>query len=501
MTTDTDALPDMLHWYEGMLLLPEHFQAAGRRQEMLSGHLTQFASPHGWGVGAVAIDIGDDRLRVTAVEGVLPDGSMVRHAASSGDDALEIDLGSQRQRFDTQRKATLFLTIVKWSDRDLAQIGPDAGALARFRSVRGQPLERDDPDPAVGDPASEAMRERPWLRPILGLHLGDTIDDVPARYTALPLARIMRMPDGKLARDPRYEPPRVAIGDAPAIVESAAGIAKQLRDKAQFLDERLRHKPVVDHAGARGAADAISEQLGLLNRRFQMLQRNVENLQALARTVPRLEGLIGDGRAHPFTLYLTLCDIVGDLALLGGELNLPKVPAYRHPDPLDSLEQLESLISRMLASISQRFRVLEFDRTGDGRFEFLFQKNEMDANFVIGAVRGKGESTDGVNAWIENAKISTDGKLADLKVRRIGGAERKKIDQDEGLDLGAQSMTSLFRVRTSSADADPNDRLLVIENTDPNGPVAILLYLPRDGYRGEPASADEPLVAPAPALP
>ena len=33
MAIDPTLIPDTIHWYEGMLLLPEHFRAAGRRPD------------------------------------------------------------------------------------------------------------------------------------------------------------------------------------------------------------------------------------------------------------------------------------------------------------------------------------------------------------------------------------------------------------------------------------------------------------------------------------
>ena len=481
MTIDPRAIPAMLHWYEGMLLLPEHFQAAARRQEMLGGYLSRIAAPHGWGVQTLEQHIADGKLVVTALDAVMPDGLVVRYRSTDADDAppLEADLTAKQHRLEERHRPIVHLVVIKWNESDLAQEGSASGGLARYRSVRGEPLGGADSDVAAADMASEAMRERPWLHPILKLHVGDGgMHPPPARYVGLPIARVMKTADAAIALDPQYEPPRTEIGRRGPLHDTARTVAAELRNKAVFLSERLRGEQGRTSNGGKAAEPSVNTQLRLLNRRFQMLQRNVENLQALARTVPRLEGLIGDGHAHPFTLYLTLCDIVGDLAMLGGELNLPTVPSYEHRDPLASLDVLEAHIFRMLQSLNQRFQVLEFERKDEHRFELTFRPDDFGARFIVGAVRAKGDAASNVVNWMKNATISTEGKLTDDQ-RRRDPVPRRQIERDEDLDLTAPTLTTLFEVDARKEHIDRSDRTLVIQNTDADGPMSILLYLPR----------------------
>jgi type VI secretion system protein ImpJ len=66
----------------------------------------------------------------------------------------------------------------------------------------------------------------------------------------------------------------------------------------------------------------------------QQTQEIARQLSSVVRTLPRLEALLQSGVAHPFPVYLTLCDIVGDIAVIGNQLNLPQLSGYEHRDAL-----------------------------------------------------------------------------------------------------------------------------------------------------------------------
>lgn len=490
MPIDPRVIPDMLHWYEGMLLMPEHFQSANRRQEALGGYLAQACAPYPWGVRTIETELRDGILIVRKLEAVLPDGLVVRHFEEDPETLpLEIDLKRQKPNLEPQKKLAVHLVVPAWSDQMIAQEGPDAGALARYRSVRGARLERDD-DPGLNEPAQEAMRERPWLRPILRLYVTDgPLVRPPGKYVSMPIARVYLNAESTIVAD-RYEPPRLTIAGARELMACARDVAAELRGKARLLNDRLQRDGGLPDRQASEAAPTIEMQLRLIARRFQALQHNVENLQALVRTVPRLEALTKDAQTHPLPLYYALCDIVGDMALLGGELNLPEIPAYTHADPLAAFDFLERHIFCMAASLNQKFRVLAFERVTPGRFELAFKAQDLPDRFVLGAVRGKGTPASPVKEWMTKSMIATDEQRLDLKLRRVGGAPRQPIDRDETLDLVAPAMTSLFRVEADPDTIDPAGGTLVVEHSSGEPPIALLLYLPRDV--GEPAAVPAP---------
>lgn len=483
MPIDPAAIPDMIHWYEGMLLMPAHFQEAGRRQEALSGYLAQAAIPHAWGVRRLRFRLEDGVLEIVELEAVMPDGMVVSYEAGQAEDlALRLDL---KGKFEGRKPRTVFLTVPAWSARSAAMDDPEPGTLMRYRSVRGARLEPDDLSGNDEDAASEAMRERPWLRPAFDLTITDDALDPPtAKYASLPLLRVFQDPEATIGPD-SYEPPRLDIGASRFVQQCARDVTQELRAKARFLADRMRTDPGMMQQDNAGGLQAIEMHLRTVMRRFQSLQDNAGKLHAVARPVPRLEALLRDGSAHPFTLYLALCDVVGDLALISGELNLPELPTYCHADALPGFEAVKAHILRMLDTLNQRFRTVPFERASESRFELRFRPEELGGRFTIGAVRGRGAAASLVGGWIAKAAIASGDQMPDLRRRRVAGAARKAIERDDTLDLSPPPLTSLFSVDVSADSITLSDGLLVIENNAPEGPTDLLLYVPRDVGAGD----------------
>lgn len=487
-------IPDMLCWYDGMLLLPEHFQAAHRRQEMLSGYLARTAAPYGWGVKSLTASIAGTKLVVAKLDAVMPDGLAIRYRAEDTEEpALEADLSEHKPLLENNGRLRVHLIVKAWSDDIVAKNEPEPGGFDRYRSVKGARLERDDPDVGKGDAAAEQMRERPWLRPTLKLHVGD---DGLTKYVALPIARIAQNNDSKIIFH-RYEPPRPTIAgsdhlcdiveqqNSPRFTEIhhlrdvAAKVAAGLRAKEQFLGAKVQRDRGA--AGFRAAAGpATDTHLRQLILQFQMHQNDIENLRALVRPVPRLEALTHDSGAHPFDLYLALCDIVGDLAMLEGEPNLPERIPYDHLDALASFDKLELHIRHMLDSLAQRFRILPFVPTESGRFELHFHPADLGESLVIGAKRAKDQLVSTIDSWMANAAIATQGRMAGLRPRRISGPGRKSIPRDDALDLAPPPLISLFRIDPSPEFIDREDGVIIVENPDAGGPTSIFLYAALD---------------------
>lgn len=504
MADELLSIPDMLHWYDGMLLLPEHFQAAHRRQEMLVGYLARTVAPHGWGVKTLKASIAGTKLAVLELEAVMPDGLAIHYrvgALDKGESPLEADLTDKKPMLEHRNRLTVHLLATAWSDDLMVEDASEPGGSGRYISVKGAPLERDDSDTGKADPAAEKMRERPWLRPVLKLHVGEVSPQ--GKNVALPIVRIAQDNDSRIVFD-RFEPPRPALGGSVCLTDTvdnqhpshfaekhhlhdvATKVATSLRDKAQFLGDKVQRDRAVP--GFRAAAGpAIDTRLRQLIQQFQMHQHDVENLRALVRPVPRLEGLIKDRSAHPFALYLALCDIVGDLAMLKGELYLPEVPAYDHLDPLASFDVLELHIRSMLDSLAQRFRTLHFVPVRRGRFELAFHPADLGERLIVGAMRAKEQTVDSIQSWMTHADIATSERLPELKPKRIIGPPRLPIGRVDALDLSPPARTSLFEIEASAEFIDRNDGLLVIENNASGGPTSILLYAPLDSSGPGPA--------------
>src|SRR4029079_7827252 len=69
-----------VHWYEGMFLRPQHFQAGQRHLEHQADRSAQWDVHYNWGLRSLELDLdalANFRLVVRALEARLRDGSLV----------------------------------------------------------------------------------------------------------------------------------------------------------------------------------------------------------------------------------------------------------------------------------------------------------------------------------------------------------------------------------------------------------------------------------------
>jgi type VI secretion system protein ImpJ len=192
--------PPAIDWHEGMLLAPQHFQLLSRRIDQLAAYRIADAAPFAWGVRRAQADpalLIDGVVRIEALEAVLADGTIVNLAA----DDLELRLALAGFP-ELERGQPLRIWLVL-PTRHAGADGHDDDS--RFRSVEG-PLVWDET-------TGEGRMRMPVLRPRLRLL---AVERPPRKYTSLPLFEVRRERDLIVLAD--YEPPRLAIGDAPALL-------------------------------------------------------------------------------------------------------------------------------------------------------------------------------------------------------------------------------------------------------------------------------------------
>src|ERR1041385_1100034 len=88
-------IPAAIHWHEGLLLTPQHFQQLTSRHEALVQYSASVYSPFCWGLRRFrhqGLILPAGKLEVLELEAVMPDGLVVSHDIANGSAPLEIDL-------------------------------------------------------------------------------------------------------------------------------------------------------------------------------------------------------------------------------------------------------------------------------------------------------------------------------------------------------------------------------------------------------------------------
>lgn len=473
-------IPDLLNWHEGMLLMPWHFQQSTRRSEALAGWLVQASHPHGWGVRSLTSSLDKGVFQVRALEAVMPDRMMISYRDTEHE-ALRVDVSAALQKW---HQVHVHVAAVRWPGLERGWGGEARyGVAAGAAPLAGLDVQDDETD--------ETFAEKPWLRPRLTLELTEgPLDSLPGRLVGLPLACLI-LREGAVVHEP-YQPPSLALGtflrggngvDSP-ILEEADLVRRELTRKVAFLKDNLRARRRSAEGGddPELAPQSRHEVLETVAQFFRSRQPLLD-LQAVSRTLPRLNAMISDASAtHPQAAFLTLCDVLGDLSAIGGEFRLPDaLPGYEHRDLLRSFARVREQIGTILETLNQRYRAVPFEiqKGDDGTVRFRLKKRpaSTDAAFVICAFADPGADGTGIDRWMAKARIATEQSMREKPEKRTRGAEREFISEDEALDTRSTTERRLYRIRDSRDDIVKDDPVLIVEGEGENPPAQLYLYV------------------------
>ena len=194
---------------------------------------------------------------------------------------------------------------------------------------------------------------------------------------------------------------------------------------------------------------------------------------SLVGGLPSLEALLRIGVAHPLAVYLGLCTIAGQLAVLGKEM-VPDPPApYDHDNLYVSFKPLLDFIDRALdQGVPVSYKSYPF-RFRDGVFQLHFDGTWMNKRLAIG-IKGPSEmSREDVVKWGESCQIGSQDQIEAIREKRIRGAGRKHA-QRVG-DIVAPKGEILFSLNADEKFIEANKQLQIINKG--KWPTGIVLYV------------------------
>lgn len=438
--TSVKNIPLLIQWHEGMLLAPQHFQQAALRQEALLQYSAGLIAPHYWGVLRIEIDrplLVAGKFRVLELEAVMPDGAAVLHEAKSGRD-LEIDLAPYKDQLSANPVA-IQLAIPARKD-DLSK-----GDLARYESIDGEPIA----DQNTGDGALRIPR--------LDLRVSLLVtDEPPAKYVTLPLARVQYRDEAFGMVE--FSPPAPFVAGGSIIHRLCKEIAERVREKAVSLAERT---------GASSGGVVTPQVSGIRH-----------SIHCLVAALPQFEAVLGSGSSHPYTLYLSLCDLVGHLASLGRGLIPPALDAYNHRDPLKTFRSAADFVTQMIREGIPESHTGHPLQLTDRVFSIFLEEAWCDRPLVLEMRPRPGVYVRDLMSWGEQCLIASKSNIQSMREKRILGAARERIDSEEELFPAPGSV--LFSLKADPQSIDRNE-VLEILNTEAaleeSSPAEIVLYV------------------------
>ncbi|MGY2233980.1 type VI secretion system baseplate subunit TssK [Pseudomonas gingeri] len=416
-------LPDAVCWYEGMQLLPQHFQLQGLRAEVLAAHLAKAGNPWFWGVEQLEIDpsaLCAGQVRILSLEATFPDGLPVTLDAADGA-RLELDVGDAIDN-SIHSMVTVYLAVTPlWRAGQLREL---KGRLQSLTSESLQDLTSgQNPQPVT------VWRPNPHL----------CTDTNKADSVCLPLLRI-RKEGGGFVQVP-YVPPTARLLPESPLGRRVAALCARSREKCLFLAGRLRQ---AQQAGSQEDAAEIRRQLG-----------------ALWARLPEVEGLLNSRAASPRDLHGLLLGMAGGWSVLDP---LAGVPAFMPLDYLELQRGYEEVLNWLelgLELIRVGYRCLPFEQSGE-LFSLQLPERQPEQRLVIGLRMPAGAGESAAIEWLERTIIASDSNLTVLARQRMPGLRHQVMSRQEQVAYSVGSDTRLFVVEARGEWFDPEQPLHII---------------------------------------
>jgi len=383
-------LPSPIHWHEGMLLAPQHFQMAAQRSETLPYYHTAVFSPFHWGLLNIKrAPFGEGVVIIRQIEAVMPDGLVISFPGGAvngdGEGDLTRDLTKQEQEIK-DGKTTVYLAVESHHAEKLEQ---------RYDISSTEKI----PDAATGKDYLELQ----VLKPKLHLILADELQSV---YSGFPVAKVAWQ-NGAIVELP-YEPPWLRVRPGSAIQSLCGTVASRVRDSAISLSRRVEG----ESESARGPQ--------LLATRM-MIHGFVSSLLAF-------EALLESGAAHPFALYLAFASLLGNVAM---GVVPPRLELYDHDNLLPSFENVKRSVETILDNaVKERYAIHPFYLEGD-EFHLEIDIAWLAKEMVLGVRIPPGRTQEEVDDWVLGSAMGSRSRIDSLRNRRMTGITRERLREHE----------------------------------------------------------------------
>ena len=436
-----DSIVPAIQWHEGMMIAPQHFQQADLRSHEIMAHQLNLLSFYHWGVRSLKLDpivLPDGLIRVLDLEALMSDGLIVHYSADMTEiPPLQIDLKPYKTGAPNQ-EIVLHLAIPEL----FSESSPVIGEFPRYYSLEGREVKDINVD--------DNVIKIPRLVPKLFLHVGD---QTPARCLSFPLVKVSFLDEAFIVTD--YTPPCFFIEKDTSLWGACASVTQKIREKAAFLSEKWQN------------------QIGT-----PMLQETSALLRPLLTALPALETMIHGDPVHPCKLYQKLCETAGILAPLRLALLPPILPAYEHNNINLCFEAVIDLIKQYLNSIEQSFSAFPFQQK-ERLFYLRFHKAYLQDKIYVGLRAPKGVTESQLEDWMNDAVVASDFAIETIRGRRITGAERIMLRNEELYELMPSRGVVIFEITINPEYIKPDQNLNIFNPADhaERRPTEIVLYV------------------------
>lgn len=294
-----------VHWNEGMLVLPHHFQAAEQHHREWVSTLTDWLAPYAYGIAEIDLQeeaLANFEVRISRLRARLKDGTLVCVPENARLDTIDL-----KPAFENHAEIYLHLAV--------PQIVPGKANATRNGQVEGKRIlvdseEWEDRNDGGNPRTIETQRLNAQLLPLPTL-------EAPKGWESVPIAKLQRSEREnavpKLSSD--YVPPLLNCGCWNGLTNDILlSITAQL---GAFI---------------KAQADYLRTHGGWSEANQPQIRRAINKLQAVNTAYPYLVQLVEARGITPFHMYSECCRLLGQLSLFRDDWQPPELPLYDHDD-------------------------------------------------------------------------------------------------------------------------------------------------------------------------
>lgn len=325
-----------VNWYEGLFLLPHHFQQTERYWSEVSHTSQQWDHPYNYGL--VSIDFSREALanhqfEVHLLKARMPDGTLVSLEIGQQPDRLPLKddvarlgqaLANLSEAFEAETVVRVFLAVPKLKLGRMNVGQTEADGPTRY--VQSRLMVQDDVQ--GGNEQELELRH-------LNVKLLLSTQDLSG-YDLLPIAQIKRASatGAKPQLDDSYIPPVVSVDAWPGLSRDIIrAIYDVIGQKIEVLSSQTASRGIGFESRHPGDMERLL-MLGQLNAAYNTLA-----ILGFAQGV------------HPIVSYVELCRIVGHLSVFAGERRTADVPPYDHDNLAGIFREIQLRIEQLLNTV------------------------------------------------------------------------------------------------------------------------------------------------------
>ncbi len=425
-----------VQWHEGMLLSPQHFQYSEQRLEQLLYTAGLSSAYTGWGILELEIDqslLAQGIVEISQLLAILPDGTTVLHGSENTineEHPLNLRYNLAELALKSSAEITLCLCLHQTSN-----------SKKRYDSIEYNNI--------VDENSSDNVINLPILRPKLFLNP----EKVPSECIGFPLIKLMF--DGKQFALKSFLYASLSILAGHPIRKRLAEIVLNIRQKAAYLINKSQQTT----SGP-------------------ILRETQATLKPLISCLCILEPLSGIEKLHPERLFDHLLNIAANLLPLQTSQIPGILPTYDPFNPGNSIEYFLNIFEKTISSIQQRYLSIPFHQQ-DRLFYLHLQPSYTNGDLYIGFRCPPGMSENQMYDWVQEAIITSDEKIDVVSTRRISGAIRTSIKDDELEDLIPNAGTLLFVIKKDDEFVRSRKNLNIFNpgDTSDKRPLDITLFV------------------------